>query len=65
MQSYFVSAVYGIFTFHADNKSVGLSVACGGHPQPIVHHAGTNQADYLGVHGKLIGLKRDIEYHPG
>ncbi len=64
MQSYFVSAVYGIFTFDEDKKNVGLSLACGGHPQPIVHHAGTDQAEYLGVHGKLIGLKRDIEYLP-
>jgi len=64
MQSYFVSGVYGIFTFEADTKSVGLSITCGGHPQPILHKAGTNQADYLDVHGKLIGLKRDIEYIP-
>ena len=64
MQSYFVSAVYGIFTFPANNKSVGLSVACGGHPQPIVQPVGAKHADYLCVHGKLMGLKRDIAYLP-
>jgi phosphoserine phosphatase RsbU/P len=62
MQSYFVSAVYGIFTFAPGETTVGLSTGCGGHPQPILHPAGKGQAEYLSVHGKLIGLKRDIVY---
>jgi PAS domain S-box-containing protein len=62
MQSYFVSAVYGIFKFAPGDQAVRLSAACGGHPQPILHPAGSAHAEYIGVHGKLIGLKKSISY---
>jgi phosphoserine phosphatase RsbU/P len=72
LQSYYVTAVYGVFKFSAGEKSVRLSTSCGGHPPPIVHRAGEGSAFYFDVHGKIIGLlddlifqSRDITLQPG
>ncbi len=63
MHSYFVSAVYGIFKYGGEGEPMRLAVASGGHPPPIIHHAGEEAARYLDIHGTMIGLANDIAYH--
>ncbi len=59
MNSYFLSAVYGIFKFTSGRQSISLATACGGHPPPIVHHAGNEPAHYLDIRGAMIGVASD------
>ncbi|MBN2079239.1 MAG: SpoIIE family protein phosphatase [Spirochaetes bacterium] len=62
MQHYFLTALYGIFRFDASGGDVRLSIACGGHPPPVLHERVGNVARYLPVRGKLLGVIRDISF---
>ncbi len=62
MHSYFLSAVYGIFKFNGGNQTVNLTVACGGHPPPIVHQGGKESAYYLEIRGAMIGVMSDNSF---
>lgn len=58
MQNYFLTAVYGIFTFSREDDSAEFIFARGGHPAPIVHRAATGGIEELNCGGTLIGQFR-------
>ncbi len=62
MQHYFLTALYGIFLFDAPGGDVRLSIACAGHPPPVIHERGAHAARYLPIRGKLLGVIRDITF---
>jgi len=70
MQSYFITAVYGIF--HFGEGDITLTMANGGHPYPVIYRAGDNTFTQLKTTGTVIGMidtavyrKDTISLRPG
>jgi sigma-B regulation protein RsbU (phosphoserine phosphatase) len=70
MQSYFITAVYGIFNFGEDG--ITLTMANGGHPYPVIYRAGDNSFTQVKTAGTVIGMidtavyrKETVSLRPG
>ncbi len=62
MQSYFLTALYGVFVPGENDGAVRLSMACGGHPSPIVYRKKAENAEYIAIRGKVLGIVENISY---
>jgi phosphoserine phosphatase RsbU/P len=58
MQHYFLTAVYGVFSFPPGDGAAEFIFARGGHPAPIVYRAATGEIEELACPGTLIGQFR-------
>lgn len=54
MPSYFITAVYGIFSF--EEERVSLTMANGGHPYPVIYRASDNSFIQMKTTGTVIGM---------
>jgi PAS domain S-box-containing protein len=61
MHSYFITAVYGLFTRNG-NSVTGLKLVSAGHPPPILHRQKGDIIEYLDVRGKVLGVHAHPEY---
>jgi len=53
MQHYFVTALYGYFSFPGEGAEFSFSQ--GGHPNPVIYRADTGEAGFLECEGTLLG----------
>jgi len=62
LQSYFITAVYGIFRVNHAAGGTVLSLANAGHPPPVLQRGVDGSVDYLFVRGKVLGVLRNPGY---
>ncbi len=60
MLSYFLTALYGIFT--KDQEGLNFIFAKGGHPAPILYRASDGSVELLNSYGKPISIFKDIHF---
>ncbi|TAL29796.1 MAG: PAS domain S-box protein [Spirochaetes bacterium] len=60
MQSYFITAAYGVFEFH--DGAVTLRLANGGHPHPLIYRHASRSLEFVKVRGTLVGAFEDMRY---
>ena len=61
MHSYFITAVYGLFT-RSGRSITSLSLVSAGHPPPILHRQKDDAIEYLNVRGRVLGVHAHPEY---
>jgi sigma-B regulation protein RsbU (phosphoserine phosphatase) len=62
MPSYFITAIYGIFSFNQDNGTVAFTFSNGGHPYPILYRADSRSLCQLNRSSTIIGSFEDVVY---
>jgi PAS domain S-box-containing protein len=64
MQSYFMTAIYGLFTARAgDSAGVEFTFANGGHPSPIYQDITSGETRFLDADGSIIGVFSDADFN--
>jgi PAS domain S-box-containing protein len=58
MPHYFVTAIYGYFSFSVGRTE--FSFSRGGHPHPVIFRADTGEADFIECEGTLLGKFENI-----
>jgi PAS domain S-box-containing protein len=58
MPHYFVTAIYGYFSFSGGRTEFSFSM--GGHPHPVIFRADTGEAEFLECEGTLLGKFENI-----
>jgi sigma-B regulation protein RsbU (phosphoserine phosphatase) len=62
MQSYFITAIYGLFDFNGNGaRGASFTFANGGHPSPIYQGAG-GDVKCLEADGSIIGVFSDADF---
>lgn len=62
MPHYFITGIYGFFYFDSDTGKHVFTFSRGGHPNPIVHKASTDEVSLLECRGTILGKFEDAEY---
>lgn len=62
MQNYFLTAVFGIFSFAENGDGAVFTFARAGHPEPLLQHGDTGEVTSLSCRGTVVGQFRNACY---
>ncbi len=63
MQTYFITAIYGVFRFSDRARSYSeFSFSNGGHPNPVFQKGSTGKAKFINAIGSIVGIFPEVNY---